>query len=715
MNGTSRRQFLKIATASAGALAVGVVFADGVLAEGAAPPAFPHEPGAFVRLNADNTVTVVIKHLDKGQGAATGLATIAAEELDADWAQIRVEFAPAQAPLYANRAFGIQGTGGSSSINNSWDELRYSGAAIRVMAVNAAAHHWKVDSSEIDVVRGVLHHRKSARHLSFGQVSALAAHQPVPQEVTLKTPDQFKLIGNGKLHRVDSVDKTTGKAKYTIDIRRPGMVRAVIARSPKFGGTVKSFDATAAKAVKGVVDVVQVPSGIAVLAVDSWTALKARQALTIQWDFSAAETRSSDAIWDDYKSLAAQPGAVAASRGDAALAIASAVKVVEAEFQFPYLAHAPMEPLDAVIELGKDGGVDIWAGSQFQTVEQGVAAAILGLKPEQVRIHTQWAGGSFGRRANPAADYIAEAANIVKAVGGKYPVQLLWSREDDIQGGRYRPMYFHKMRAGLDAAGKPVGWAHRIVGQSIMTGSSFEKFMVKDGVDATSVEGAANQPYAVPNVQVELHTPKSPVTVLWWRSVGHTHTAFAVEAFINRLAHEAGADPLAYRLALLEGQPKLAKVLQAAADKAGWADPAPVGVGRGIAVAESFHSSVAQVAEVRLNKDGSVKVERVVCAVDCGIAVNPDVVKAQMEGGIGYALSALLHGAITLTDGVVDQSNFDGYVPLRLSEMPKIEVHIIPSNEHPTGVGEPGVPPLGPAIANAVYALTGKMVETLPI
>jgi len=715
MTAATRRTFIKITGASAGVLAIGVAFGDRLLAEEvAAAPKFPMEPLAFVRINADDTVTVVSKHLDKGQGIATGLATIVAEELDADWTKVRIEFAPAKAPLYANRAFGIQGTGGSTSVNNSWDELRYAGAAMKVMLVTAAAKQWKADPAEISVENSVVHHRRTGRHAAFGALAALAARQPVPMDVTLKSPDQFKLVGNASLHRVDSVDKTTGKAVYAMDIRRPGMMRAVVARSPKFGGTVKSFDATAAKAVKGVIEVVQIPSGVAVVAKDTWTALKARQVLKIEWDFSAAETRSSDAIWAEYKALAEQPGMVAAATGDADQALSGASKIVEADFQFPYLAHAPMEPLNAVIEVGKDGA-DIWAGSQFQTVEQGTAAAILGLKPEQVRIHTQWAGGSFGRRATPSADYIAEAAHVAKATGGRYPVHLIWSREDDIQGGRYRPMFHHKMRAGLDGAGMPIAWTHRVVGQSIMAGTPFGSHMIKNGVDATSVEGAANQPYAIPNRRIELHSPKSPVPVLWWRSVGHSHTACAVEAFMDRLAHAAGQDPLAYRLALLDGQPKLANVLKLAAEKAGWGTPVPDGIGRGIAVAESFFSSVAQVAEVRLNSDGSVKVERVVCAVDCGIAVNPDVVKAQMEGGIGYALSAVLHGAITLNGGQAEQSNFDGYGPLRLSEMPKIEVYVVASNQHPTGVGEPGVPPLAPAVLNALLALTGKPIGVLPI
>lgn len=713
-NPTSRRSFLQLMAASSGVLAIAsVIPVAPLLAQEGAPAPFPKEPMAFVKIGSDNLVTVVVKHLDKGQGIATGLATIVAEELDADWSQMRTEFAPAQMPLYANHAFGIQGTGGSTSINNSWDELRYSGAAARQMLVAAAATEWQVPAAEITIVKGEVMHAASKRKLHFGALAGKAAQQKVPQEVTLKDPKSFTLIGTNHTKRVDSVVKTTGAAKFGLDIRRPNMVRAVIARPPRFGAKVKSFDASAAKAIKGVVDVVQVPSGIAVLAKDTWTANRGRQALNITWDDSDAEKRSSEQMFADYKALAAKEGIPAAVKGDSKTVMASAAKTIEAEYRFPYLAHAPMEPLNAVIEMTKDGA-EVWAGAQFQTVEQGTIAAILGLKPEQVKIHTQWAGGSFGRRATPTADYMAEAAFLVKAVQGRYPVQLVWTREDDITGGYYRSMFYHKMKAGIDAAGKPVAWEHRMVGKSIMTGTMMEAMLVKNGVDSTSVEGAADQPYAVENLTVDIHNSSTQVPVLWWRSVGHTHTAFAVETFIDQVAHQAGQDPLAYRLALMQ-EPRLKAVLQLAADKAGWSKKMPAGHGRGIAAVESFGSFVAQVVEVGPGKDGKLKVERVVCAVDCGIAVNPDVIRAQMEGGIGFALGTALRDEITFKEGVVEQQNFDAYLPLRISDMPKIEVHLVSSGAHPSGVGEPGVPPLAPALANAIFAATGKRLTQLPL
>lgn len=707
----SRRTFLKMAAASTGVLAVGVILpVPGTLA--GEPPKFPHEPLAFVRIASDNTVTVVSKHLDKGQGVTTGLATIVAEELDADWSQIRTEFAPAKVPLYANRAFGIQGTGGSTSIANSWDELRWAGAAMRMMLVEAAARHWKVPPQEITVDSGVVSH--GARHLSFGQLAAKAAALPIPEDVALKDPSQFRLIGTLKAKRVDSNDKTDGKAKFGLDIRRPKMVRAVIARPTRFGGKVKSFDAAKAKALPGVIEVVEVPSGVAVIAKDTWSAIQGRNALTVEWDDSGAETRSTAQILAEYQGLVEKPGPVAEKAGDADAALAAADKVIEASYTAPYLAHAPMEPLNAIAEL-HDGGVEIWAGSQFQTVEQNVVAAILGLKPEQVAIHTTWAGGSFGRRANAKADYIAEAATVAKALGKGRPVQLVWTREDDIHGGFYRPMFHHKLKGGLAKDGTPMVWHHRLAGQSIAAGTPFAAIMVKDGVDSLSVEGARGMPYAIANRRIEAHTAQSPVPVLWWRSVGHSHTGFVVESFIDEMAHAAGKDPLEYRLSLLGGQPKLAEVLKTAAEKAGWGTPLPKGRGRGIAVVESFGSSVAEVAEVTVKDDGSVKVDRVVCVVECGIAVNPDVVKAQMEGGIGYGLGAMLRDAITFTDGHVDQNNFDGYLPIRMADMPQVEVHILPSNDRPTGVGEPGVPPISAAVANAIFAASGKRIRTLPL
>jgi isoquinoline 1-oxidoreductase beta subunit len=709
----SRRQFLKSTAVAAGALVIGTHVNFSGKAFAAAPTDAPM-PNAFIKIAPDSTVTVIIKHLDMGQGNTTGLATIVADELDADWAQVRTEFAPADAALYNNLMFGpVQGTGGSTAIANSWDQLRKAGAAARALLVTAAADNWKVPAAEVTVSKGVVAHGASGKQAKFGELVTKAATLQVPTDVKPKQPKDWVYIGKG-VPRIDSRDKTTGKAIYAIDVRRPGMLTAVIARSPRFGGTVKTFDAAAAKAVKGMVDVVQIPQGVAVLARDTWSAMKGRDALKIEWDDSAAEKRSSDAMFAEYRKLALNPGRAAARRGDTASALSGAAKVIEAEFSFPYLAHAPMEPLNGVIEVKGDGTAEIWAGAQFQTVEQATVAAILGLKPEQVKINTVWAGGSFGRRATPNADYFAELAAIAKATGGKAPVQLVWTREDDIKGGRYRPMVFHRIRAALDAAGSIAGWDQKIVGQSFIIGSPFEAMIVKDGIDATVVEGAADMPYRVANLAVDWHPVTSPVTTLWWRSVGHTHTAQAVEVMIDMLAHAAGKDPVAFRLDLLREHPRHAAVLRLAAEKGGWGEKLPEGRGRGIAVHESFRSFVAMTADVTVAKDGSIKVDRVVAAVDCGVAVNPDVIRAQVESGVGYGLGAALRNQITLTDGLVDQSNFDGYEPLRISDMPKVEVHIVPSQEPPTGIGEPGVPPLAPAVSNAIFAATGKRLNSLP-
>lgn len=712
----SRRNFLKTVAAT-GALVVGARLPSPALAAGGAPagiigPADPR-PHLFVIIAPDNTVTVLAKHLDKGQGIVTGLATIVAEELDADWAQMRGAFAPADSKLYGNHFFGIQGTGGSTAIANSWDELRMAGAAARAMLVATAAARWSVPVGEVRVAKGVVSHAASKRSATFGELAQDAAKLPIPQNVALKAAKDYTLIGKPGLHRLDHASKTDGSAVFAMDIRRPGQVTAVLARSPRFGGTVKSVDDKAARAVPGVIDVLTLPVGVAVIAKNTWTAIKGREALNISWDDSKAETRGTDQMLADYRKLAEQPGAVAANTGDVAKAFASAAKVVESEFVFPYLAHAPMEPLNATVALNPDGGCTIWAGSQFQGVEQMVVAHVLGCKPEQVKIETQWAGGSFGRRATTNANYIAEAAIIAKAYG-KAPVHLVWTREDDIQGGRYRPLFLHRIKAAVDANGVISAWQQRIVGQSFMAGTPFEKMMVKNGVDATSVEGASDMAYPVLNLAVDLHSPASPVTTLWWRSVGHTHTAYAKEVMIDQLAKAAGKDPVAFRLAMLKDHPRLANVLKLAADKAGWGQPLAKGKGRGVAVHESFNTYVAHVAEVTVNDKGHVTVDRVVVAVDCGQVVNPDVVTAQMEGATGWGIGHALRGEITLTGGVVDQTNFDGFLPLRMSDMPKVEVHLVDSHERPTGAGEPGVPTSAPAVANAVFAVTGKPVQTLP-
>ncbi|WP_175921640.1 xanthine dehydrogenase family protein molybdopterin-binding subunit [Burkholderia latens] len=714
----SRRTFLKAAGAAA-AVSLTIGFEWGGLgrrALAATAPAAGFAPNAFLRITPDGAVTVIAKHVEMGQGAYTGIATIVAEELDADWSSVRVESAPADAKRYANLAFGtMQGTGGSSAMSNSWQQLREAGGKARAMLVSAAAERWKVPAGELTTANGVVTHVKTGKTAAYGTLVADASKLPVPDKVTLKQPADFKLIGH-RIPRVDGPAKSNGTAHFTLDTTLPGMRVALLQRPPRFGATVRSFDATAAKAVPGVVAVVQVPHGVAVVANGFWAAKQGRDALKIDWDETQAERRGSDEIMREYRELAAKPGAPARKDGDADAAIAGAARKVSATYEFPYLAHAPMEPLDAVVKLTANS-CEIWAGDQFQTVDQGNAAKVAGLKPEQVQIHTLYAGGSFGRRANAWSDYVVEAVSIAKALGadGK-PVKLQWTREDDIQGGFYRPMYFHKLDAGLTADGRLVGWRHRIVGQSILAGTPFEAFMVKNGIDATSVEGAANLPYAVPNVSVELATTRVGVPVLWWRVVGSSHTAYAVEAFIDEAAHAAGKDPYLFRRDLLTKEPRMRAVLELAAQKAGWdpAKPLPKGRGRGIAVAEAFKSYVAQVAEVSVDADGKVKVERVVCAVDCGIAINPDIVAAQMEGGIGFGLGAALHGAITLKDGQVEQRNFDGYQVLRMAEMPKVDVHIVPSAEAPTGVGEPGVAPIGPAVANAIFAATGKRHYVLP-
>ncbi len=708
----TRRDLLKASAALGGALVIATYIPMSVFAADA-PAKLQPMPNAFIRIAPDNTVTVMIKHLDKGQGVTTGLTTIVAEELDADWGQMRAEFAPADVTLYKNLAFGIQGTGGSTSIANSWMQLRLAAAAAREMLVAAAAAQWNVPASEITVLAGVVEHKQSGKTSEFGALAASAAQLPVPQNPTLKDPKDFRLIGSRSVHRLDTPDKITGKTIYAMDVKRPNMVYAMLARAPKFGGTVKSVDLSAAKATAGVVDVVHVPMGVAVLGTTTWAAKQGRDALKIEWDYGKAETRSSAAILADYKERARQPGLPAFIKGNTEAALATADKVIEAEFEFPYLAHAPMEPLNCVVELS-DGGCEIWAGSQFQTVEQGAAAAILGIKPEQVKINTLYAGGSFGRRATPSADYIVEAVSIAKASGGKHSVHLVWTREDDIRGGYYRPMVYHKVRAGLDKNGKIVAWDHHIVAQQLMEGTAFEAFAVRAGVDMTTAEGIPDMPYPIPNMAIAVHPIHAPVPVLWWRSVGHTHTAQVVEVMIDDLAHAAGKDPVEFRLALLGDHPRHVAVLKLAAEQVGWGQGLPKGRGLGIAVHESFNTFVAQVADVTTDGNGGFKVEKVVCAVDCGIAINPDVIVAQMEGGIGYALGTALRDKITLTDGEVDQSNFNDYEPLRISDMPKIEVHIVDSGAPPTGVGEPGVPAVAPAISNAIFAATGRRLRSLP-
>jgi isoquinoline 1-oxidoreductase beta subunit len=726
----SRRRFLQ----GTGSLLLSVQLAPALAAAGAAQGGKAaggktFAPNAFVRVDADGTVTVLSKHLEMGQGTFTGLATLVADEMDADWKQVRVIGAPADAALYKNLAFGMQGTGGSTAIANSYEQMRKAGATARAMLVAAAAEQWKVPADAITVSQGVVAHAASGRKAGFGELAAAAARQAVPAQVALKSPEAFTLIGKTGVHRVDNDAKTNGTAIFTQDIKLPGMLVAVPAHPPYFGATVASVDDSKAKAVPGVKAVVRFAGtahhfgGVAVLATNTWAARAGRDALQIQWDESKAYRKGTPELLAQYRDAAAKPGTVAAKSGDVDAALSKAAKHIEADFEFPYLAHAAMEPLNCLVRLDA-AQCEIWNGEQFQTVDQNLVGALLGMKPEQIKITQLYSGGSFGRRASSQSDYVLEAVAIAKAArdqGIHAPVKMVWTREDDTRGGYYRPMNLHRARVGLDDQGNLQAWHVRIVGQSIMRGTTLEPFMVKNGIDATSVEGQSDLPYAVPNLQVELHTPTDvPVPVLWFRSVGHTHTAFSAESLIDEAAHLANKDPVAYRLAMLDKYPRHQQVLKLAAEKAQWGTPLPPAAdgarrGRGVALHESFNTRVAEVVEVTVAKDGTLKVDRVVCAVDCGVVVNPDVVKAQMEGGIGFALAAALHGAITLKDGAVEQGNFNDYPVLRINEMPVVEVHLVPSAEAPTGVGEPGVPPLAPALANAIHDAVGTRIRTLPI
>ncbi|MEO0364247.1 MAG: xanthine dehydrogenase family protein molybdopterin-binding subunit [Pseudomonadota bacterium] len=714
----TRRRFLAATGFGAAGLVVGC--AERSTTESTADAKTAAEPGvestdlnAFIRIGNDDMVTVIVKHLDKGQGVTTGLPTIVAEELDADWSQMRTEFAPADAKRYANLLFGIQGTGGSTAIANSWMQLRTAAATARDLLLRAAAEQWQVPAGEVTIDAGRVQHAASGRESGFGALVSAAGQLTPIEKPTLKRPGDFKLIGT-RQGRMDSDSKTDGSARFTIDITRPGMRYASVAHPPKFGATVAKVDDSAARAVEGVVDVAEIPRGVAVVADSFWTAKKARDLLVIEWDETKAEQRGTDQLMADFRALAdADEAPVARKDGDVAAAFGAASRTIEHEFELPYLAHATMEPMDCVVELGEDR-CDIWTGSQIQTLDQGAAAAATGLPPSSINIHTQFAGGSFGRRAVPDSDFVVEAIDIAKATEGAYPVKLIWTRENDMAAGRYRPIGIHRVRAAIDEAGRPSAWQHRIVTHSFMVGTPFESSSIVDGIDSSAVEGAANLPYTVDNIHVDLQLARVDVPVLWWRSVGHTHNGWVTEVMIDQLAHAAGEDPVAYRLGLLENHPRHRGVLELATAKADWSTPTPEGLFRGVAVHESFGSFVAQVAEVRVD-DGRLKVERVVAAVDCGVAINPDVIAAQVEGAIGMGLGAFMREAVHLDDGVVREQNFHMYRPLRINEMPKVEVHIVASDEAPTGIGEPGLPPLAPAVTNAVFAATGQVITRLPL
>ncbi len=700
----TRRAFLETAGAAGAGLVISFYLPSGLRFR--SPTAGPFAPNAWLRIGEDESVLVIVDRSEMGQGVTTALPMLLAEELEADWSRIRIEFAPAD-KAYTNPMFGMQGTGGSTSVRAAYTPLRKAGAAARELLVAAAAQTWGVEKAECRAERGAVVHARSKRRLTYGKLVTKAATLGAPPDVPLKDPKDWKILGT-RVRRLDTPPKVDGSAQFGIDVKVPGMLVAVVARSPVFGGKVTSFDAAKAKAVPGVRQVVQISSGVAVVADGYWPAKKGRDALAITWDEGPTASVSSATIAQLFGQRAEQAGAVARHAGDPDGTLGSAPAKVDAVYDLPFLAHATMEPMNCTAHVRADG-VDIWAPTQFQTGAQGFGAKIGGVTPDKVKVHTTYLGGGFGRRFE--LDFIQEALETSKAVGA--PVKVIWSREDDIRNAQYRPANHHRMRAGLDANGQPVAWTHRIVAPSIM--ARVFPDTVKNGLDEEAVEGGVGMPYAIPNVHVDYLLTDTGIPVGFWRSVNNSYNAFAVETFIDELAHAAKKDPYEYRRDLLGKAPRHLGALNLAASKAGWGTAPPAGRARGIAVYKAFESYVAEVAEVSVASDGAVKVHSVVCAVDCGPVVNPSIVEAQMESAIVYGLTAALYGEIAIEGGRVKQSNFHDYPMLRLAEMPKIEVYIVPSTDAQGGVGEPGTPPIAPAVGNAIFAATGKRIRKLPI
>ena len=713
---TTRRGFLKSAAATGFVLTIGVR-ADGALA--ASGDAAMLNP--FVKFDATGKVFVVVKNFEMGQGPSTGMATIIADEIGLNMDQIGYEFAPSNPEIYGNGAF--QGTGGSSSMRTSFDKYRQAGAAAREMILQAAGDAWGVAPSDLKIISGeVTGAGKTAPIADFLKAAAKIA---APEDPRLKSPSEWTLIGNSDVRRVDSPSKINGQAKFGMDLHLDNQMVVAVARPEALGGVVTGYNASEAEAVKGFIMAKALPNnkGIAVYAETTWAAMQAREALNVDWDMSAAETRSSDQIKQEIMdALAAEEATYNVTKNDVSEVrghVNGAAQVVEETFYFPLLAHAPMEPVNCTIEADGNGGVILHDGCQMPTGAHGALAATLKLPMEKIQIKTLLAGGSFGRRATPDADYQTEAAMAFAMTDKSRPVKLVWTREDDIRTGYYRPAFGHKVRIGLDEAGAITGWEHRVAGQSIIKGTPFETMVVKEGIDHTSVEGIGNSPYKIPNMHVGLTDVSKATTTLWWRSVGHTHTAYAMEVMMDRAALAAGKDPVAFRLDYLQGtnkdQTRKANVLKLVAEKAGWGTAKP-GIAQGVAVHKSFQTYVAEVVEISGSADDGYKIEKVYAAVDCGIAVNPDVIKAQVEGAIGYGIGHAMRDQITLTNGVPDQHNFPDYEPLRIGDIGDIETHIIASTEAPTGIGEPGTPPSAPALANAIHRSNQELrVAFLPM
>jgi isoquinoline 1-oxidoreductase beta subunit len=709
-----RRDFLKISVAASGGLLIGLQFpgisatssAQSSSALGGSTNSFM--PNAFVRIGTDERVTVIVNHSEMGQGVYTSLPMLLADELDADWTKVGFEPAPVD-PKYNHPAFGIQMTGGSSSVYSGLQQFREAGAAARAMLIAAAAQQWNVSATDCRTESGAV--LNGSRRLTYGQLASAAAKLTPPEHVQLKDPKDFRLIGK-PIKRLDTPEKLNGGAVFGIDVKLPGMLTAVIARPPIFGATMKSFDDTRARSMPGVKKIVAIPAGVAVIADTFWQAKTARDALRLEWDEGSMQNFSTSEMMHQFRERAKSPGTSVRKDGDAEGALARAAKKVEAVYEVPYLSHLMMEPLNCAVDLRADS-CEVWTGSQFQTIDRANAAKIAGLPPEKVQLHTTFLGGGFGRRANPQSDFVVEAVYVAKAAGA--PVKVIWTREDDMQGGWYRPAFLHAIEGGLDASGNAVSWRSRLVGQSIMAGTPFAAAMMKGkGYDPASVEGVDDLPYEIPNLTVESHQAEIGVPVQWLRSVGHSHTAFATECFMDELAGAAGKDPYQFRRALLQKHPRHLGVLDLVAQKAGWDKPLPKGMGRGIAVHFAFESYSAHVAEVSV-EDGNVRVHRMVCAIDCGQYVNPGIIAAQTEGGAIFGASAALYQELTFEKGRLQQTNFNSFPVMRMNECPQIETYIVDNHEKSGGIGEPGVPCAAPAIANAIFAVTGKRIRKLPI
>jgi len=710
-NGLDRRNFLKTGLAGAAGLVIGFYLPGRreVLAasrmDGSATT--PDVLNAFIQVAPDDNITILISKSEMGQGVVTSLSMLAAEELECDWRKIRTEFAPAAA-VYFDPAFHMQGTGGSQSINSGWKPMREAGAMARMMLISAAAQKWGVDASECHAEDGAVIHAATKRRATYGSLAEAASKVTPPQDVTLKDPSQFKVVGK-PFKRLDTPIKTNGKAGFGIDQRQPGMVHSVVLRCPVFGGKVASFDAAKAKAMPGVKDVFEISDGIAVVADNTWTAMQARKAIDVTWDEGPNTDVSNETIFKGFADACETPGVVSRKEGDAEAALNAATQKVEAVYQAPYQAHATMEPMNCTAYM-QDDRADVWAGTQFQTPSQGVGAKIAGVKPDQSFVHTTYLGGGFGRRG--WTDFVTEACEISKHM--KAPAQVTWSREDDMQHDYYRPASYVKIAAALGPDGMPTAFTARVACDSISRWF-FGPAAVSNGMDSSSVEGISDTPYDIPNILVDYHMVTGPIPLGFWRSVGASQNGFFEESFIDELAHAANKDPYEYRKALLSKKPRHLAVLNLAAEKGEWGKPLPKGRYRGIAVLEAFSTYVAEVVEISIEKDG-VKVHKVTVALDCGRVINPNIVRQQAVSAVVFGLTQTLKGSITIDKGRVQQANFDTYDMLRMSEMPRVvDVHIVESDETPTGMGEPAVPPLAPAICNAVFAATGKRIRHLPI